>query len=387
MFLSNGSRYNVSMIIGPDRRLDSDAYAAYGYLRIPFAVAVQNCRALIAITSLLVYTILHHGKDVYRTVFQANDDHGYDDDDIHARLMRRYPEVPHWWYAAIFVSMLAMGIAVCETYHLLPWYWMLLGTIFSFTFVIPNGILMALSNQRLGLNIISALIAGYGIPGNYLANTFFRVYSHVPMWTALTQIGNHKMAHYLKIPPRHVFLAQISGIVVMAFVQSGVGTWMLSTVDGFCTTNPGWSCVQINTYYESSVMWGLIGPGRLLHGGSPYALTKFMFIIGAIVPVPVWYLQRKFPGSFWHNIHLPVLLSAMIHMPGAPSTVMTGWFLTCFIFQYVIHKFHYRWFKRFAFTLIAAFDSSVTLSAVLIYFIFRYSHIEMPRYWGTNINL
>lgn len=33
-----------------------------------------------------------------------------EDDDIHAKLMRYYPEVPDWWYTSIFFIFFIMGL-------------------------------------------------------------------------------------------------------------------------------------------------------------------------------------------------------------------------------------------------------------------------------------
>jgi hypothetical protein len=37
--------------------------------------------------------------------------------DIHARLMSRYPQVPEWWYAILFVVMFVFGVVSIEVYH------------------------------------------------------------------------------------------------------------------------------------------------------------------------------------------------------------------------------------------------------------------------------
>ncbi|ORX69161.1 OPT superfamily oligopeptide transporter [Linderina pennispora] len=387
LFHSNGSKYDMSMVVRDDGKLDQQKYDAFGPLHLPIAEPLQYSRALIAISAFLVYTILHHGKDIYHSIFYENDDSELGDDDIHARLMRKYPEVPHWWYAAIFASMLAMSIAVCETYHLLPWYWTIIGSTISFIYVIPNGILLALTNQTLKLSIISYFIAGYGMPGNQLASVLFKAFTNVPMRQAIILVANFKMGHYLKIPPRHVFLSQVISTVLMSFVQCGIGIWMMQTVDGFCSTSLTWSCIPINSLYASSVIWGLVGPHRLFNSGSNYSYIPYMFIVGICVPFPVWYLQRRYPNSFWHNIHLPVALSSLAILPGAPSTVVVNWFFGCFIFQYVVHRYWYGYYRRYAFTLVAAFDSSVAIAAVLIFFIFTYSDVRMPSYWGTSTKL
>jgi hypothetical protein len=37
--------------------------------------------------------------------------------DIHAHLMSKYPQVPEWWYALIFLSMFIFGIISIDVWH------------------------------------------------------------------------------------------------------------------------------------------------------------------------------------------------------------------------------------------------------------------------------
>jgi len=51
------------------------------------------------ITSLLVYTYLHHGK----TIWKQWKDSTHEKPDIHMKLMKKYKEAPGWWYMTLFV--------------------------------------------------------------------------------------------------------------------------------------------------------------------------------------------------------------------------------------------------------------------------------------------
>ncbi len=47
-----------------------------------------------AISSLIVYTYLHHGKTIWRQYRNSTTEKP----DIHMKLMRKYKEAPTWWY-------------------------------------------------------------------------------------------------------------------------------------------------------------------------------------------------------------------------------------------------------------------------------------------------
>lgn len=70
--------------------------------------------------------------------------------DIHSKLMRRYKEVPEWWFWVILVVTIAGTIFACEYYNeqlQLPWWGVLLAGAVAFFFTLPIGIIKAIANQ------------------------------------------------------------------------------------------------------------------------------------------------------------------------------------------------------------------------------------------------
>lgn len=51
-----------------------------------------------AISSLVVYTYLHHGKYIWRQYMNSTTEKP----DIHMKLMKKYKEAPTWWYLTLF---------------------------------------------------------------------------------------------------------------------------------------------------------------------------------------------------------------------------------------------------------------------------------------------
>ena len=70
--------------------------------------------------------------------------------DIHTRLMRRYKEVPEWWFWCILAINISVTIFACEYYIdqlQLPWWGVLLACSVAIIFTLPIGILTAITNQ------------------------------------------------------------------------------------------------------------------------------------------------------------------------------------------------------------------------------------------------
>ncbi len=70
-------------------------YGFLGEIRLPFLFAVSYGASFAALTAVLVHTLLYEGKRIYQE-FQSSLEHVADD--IHAKLMTQYSEVPSWWY-------------------------------------------------------------------------------------------------------------------------------------------------------------------------------------------------------------------------------------------------------------------------------------------------
>lgn len=72
--------------------------------------------------------------------------------DILACLMSRYPQEPEWWYMVIFVSMRVIGNMSTEVWPMQFHVWAFIHLIiFVFVYIVPVGIIWALTNQQIEL--------------------------------------------------------------------------------------------------------------------------------------------------------------------------------------------------------------------------------------------
>ena len=72
--------------------------------------------------------------------------------------------------------------------------------------------------QQPGLNVITELVIGYIYPGKPLANVSFKTYGYISMAQALSFLLDFKLGHYMKIPPRSMFIVQASILVLQKFI-------------------------------------------------------------------------------------------------------------------------------------------------------------------------
>lgn len=112
-----GSIYNVSAVLDASNRFNLTAYENYSPLYLPATYAMTYMLAFALSTCVLVHTILYHGRSLLNGMKKIR----VEQDDIHAKLMRNYPEVPDWWYLVCFFGFFLLMVVVVEV-SALPFY-------------------------------------------------------------------------------------------------------------------------------------------------------------------------------------------------------------------------------------------------------------------------
>lgn len=63
--------------------------------------------------------------------------------------------------------------------------------------------------QQPGYDIIAQFMIGYALPGKPIANLLFKIYGRISTVHALSFLADLKLGHYMKIPPRCMYTAQV----------------------------------------------------------------------------------------------------------------------------------------------------------------------------------
>ncbi|WCJ18174.1 oligopeptide transporter 4 [Euphorbia peplus] len=134
------------------------------------------------------------------------------------------------------------------------------------------------------------------------------------MAQAVSFLNDFKLGHYMKIPPRSMFLVQFIGTMLAGTINLSVAWWLLNSINNICRDdlllpNSPWTCPADRVFFDASVIWGLVGPKRIFGSLGNYQAMNWFFLGGAIGPVIVWLMHKAFPKQSWIPlINLPVLL-------------------------------------------------------------------------------
>ncbi|KAF6153675.1 hypothetical protein GIB67_000908 [Kingdonia uniflora] len=391
LFTSTGQTYNISSIINSNFNLDVAAYEKNGPLYLSTFFAMTYGVGFAALSATIVHVALFHGREIWQQSKSAFQEKKID---IHTRLMSRYNQVPEWWFVSILTVNIAATVFACEYYNdqlQLPWWGVLLACFLAIFFTLPIGIITATTNQTPGLNIITEYIIGYIYPGRPVANICFKVYGYISMTQAISFLQDFKLGHYMKIPPRTMFMAQVVGTLIAGFVYLGTAWWLMETIPNICNTNllpsnSPWTCPGDHVFYDASVIWGLIGPRRIFGNLGTYEAVNWFFLIGAVAPVIVWGAHKAFPNQDWIPlINMPILIGATGNMPPATAVNYSSWILVGFLSGFVVFRYRQQWWQRHNYVLSGALDAGLAFMGVLLYLCLGLEDISID-WWGSNLD-
>ncbi|KAK0535635.1 hypothetical protein OC835_002310 [Tilletia horrida] len=384
-----GERYQAKQLLTPQGTFNATAYNAYSQQFLPTPFMVAYGLSFAAVTAILVHVFLYHRKDIVRQFRSSLQE----EPDIHARLMSRYPEVPDWWYGAIFLFSLTLGLAATQAWPtLFPWWALFLALAISAIYTLPIGIVQAITNQQVGLNVITEFIIGYALPGRPVAMMIFKTFGYITMAQALGFVSDLKLGHYMKVPPRDMFRAQVIATVVAVFVMLGVQSWTFHNVEGICTkeAQDGFICPNLSVFGSASIIWGLIGPALNFSVGQMYSGMLWFFLIGAVLPIPTYFLAKRFPRSLLRYLHWPVIFTATGGMPPATGINYVSFVFVGYIFQYHLRRRHFGWWSSYNYVLSAALDSGTGMATVFIFFTLIFpkgknTAFSEGNWWGNTV--
>jgi OPT family oligopeptide transporter len=219
-----------------------------------------------------------------------------------------------------------------------------------------------------------------------VAVMIFKCVSYIGTNQAVGFVGDMKLGHYMKIPPRVMFFAQVIAGFIACIVTTLVQDWMFANVVDICQPDQPqfFTCPSTTVFATSSLIWGGIGPQRLFSPGERYGPIMWFFFIGAALPIPFYYLARRFPLSYWRYVNIPVLFAGIGSMPPATGINYSSWLLVGFLFQWFMRRYHFRWWMRYNYILAAGLDAGVAFGVLFIFFVLQLPNGGISLNWWGN---
>ncbi|EQB50734.1 OPT oligopeptide transporter [Colletotrichum gloeosporioides Cg-14] len=391
MYNHFGGSYNVSKILDSRGWLDEAKYQAYSPVYLAASSITMYYYFFAVYAATISYAILFHRHDIalgFKSLLRSfKKEASHDFKDVHTRMMSNYPEVPEWWYLILNLLAIAFGVAAIAAWPTETSVGVVFfGIALALVFVIPTGIIFATTGMEVEFNVLAEFIGGAWEPGNALAMNFFKCFGYVTTAHALDFANDLKLAHYLKIPQRHTFAAQVVAVFVSAFVATGVMNFQIENIPDLCSTNQKdrFSCPGVNTYFTAAVLFGSLGARKVFGSGGIYTALLSAFPVGFAIPILFYVFQRRFPRTHWvAKIHPVMILSGGIswspyNIAYMWPAVIPGWLSMVYLRQRYL-----AFWSKYNYVLSAALSTAIAIAAVVIFFAVSYHGFEV-NWWGND---
>ena len=185
-FANDASLYNVSRILYQNGTVDVEGYKNYGPPYFAGANVFETGSWFATYTLILSYIFIRYYAALWETIkgMWRSLRHGSsvfaDQNDPHCRAMRKYSEVPDWWFLGVLLGSFAFGVAAVQVWPThTPWWSLIAVILMSGAFAIPAALLYAVANVETRFNVLWQTLAGAWFGGNAEAQII--VTSYVPL--------------------------------------------------------------------------------------------------------------------------------------------------------------------------------------------------------------
>ncbi|RZR74902.1 hypothetical protein BHM03_00045879, partial [Ensete ventricosum] len=397
IFDADGQFYNVSRVLDiKSLTFNEEAYDNYSRLYFSASLLLSYGFTLASVSSSISHVALFYGRLSRSIWLQFVTAYQRQIQDVHTRLMKQnYEPIPGWWFHTLLFSMMGFSILVCEIFRdqLQLRYWgILLAGALVFIFLPLEGVMEATTSSGFSTSVLLEIIIGYLQSGKPIANITFASYAFNALNTAKYFIIEFKLAHYMKIPPKVMFLIQVLGTLLATSVNFGISWWFLYSVENLChpellPKGSPWTCPWEKRSFALGVTWGVIGPTRMFYPHGTYSIIFVFVIIGFLAPVGVWMLSRAYPEKTWIRlINWPVIFGVGNFVPPATTVNVWSWFIFGLIFNYFIFQRFKGWWARYNYVLSNGLDSGASLLTIFITLFLQFRGIYGPNWWGLQMD-
>lgn len=399
LFTNEGTRYVVQKVVDRSNRFVQEKYEKYGppfylaggllaygawFIMYPFSFFYETTVhwRLIRRALALMYRAI-------RSVIAQRLTLSYDGfDDPLCRQMRKYREVPEWWFTIVLLIALAFGIIAIKVYPTGVPVWLIFVSLgLSIVFLVPILAIYSRTGYSFGLTVILEMIIGYAVPGNANALQVAKTYSFSIDDQAESYLSNQKQAHYMRIPPRALFRTQMLGAIVAVFVQLGIMQFQLNGgIADYCDHNnpQKFTCPGIYLNFSALIQWGVIGPKKVFNGLYPVLAYTFLIGFGAVWPCLL--IRRWLPVRYRKWFQPTIFVGGMLTWGFNNLLYFTGGLYAGLFFMGYLYRRYNAWWSKYTYLLADGFIAGIALSMIIIYFSVQY-HPKPLNWWGNLVSM
>ncbi|KAF7536567.1 hypothetical protein G7054_g4406 [Neopestalotiopsis clavispora] len=367
VFQKNGSSYPFTSLIYTDasgtQHVNETKYEEVGLAYSGAQYTWEIFMWYASYISSFVWCGLFLGPKIWNIWKARNNSEHYHKDRL-SRIIQQYPGIKLWEWGLLTIIPIVVLLAIVAAGSV----WMPTWTYFV----------------ALGFDMIEAK----GSSRHPLGQLAYRIISGNVWYDARVVLEDQKIGHYLHLPPRDVIGMQIFANMIALPVNYGVMRWVLDTkfdyVSGKVTDPLGqWTGQDFKSYNTAGIQYALVGPKKLF-ASSFFRPVLYGFVVGAVAPMAIWLLHRKFPRARFDLWNTTIFFASAAVFYGNLSTgpftaILLGTFTNFYLYRYR-RKFWDTW----AYISGAALDTGFNANLLFIFLFLGTTGTVMVNWWGND---
>ncbi|KAL3296671.1 OPT oligopeptide transporter [Colletotrichum asianum] len=397
VFQKNGSDYPFESLIYTDssgnQHVNETRYHEVGLAYSGAQYTWEIFMWYASYISSFVWCGLFLGPKIVK-IWKARKDKGEYHQDRLSRIIQQYPGLTLWEWGlltAIPVGILLVIVATKSIWMPTWTYFVALG--FGAAAMLPMSLVYAMSGYSIKVGFFNELIYGYmidarGSSRHPLGQLAYRIISGNVWYDARIVLEDQKIGHYLHLPPRDVIGIQIIANMLALPVNYGVMRWVIASkfdyVSGRVPDPAGqWTGQEFKSYNTAGIQYALVGPKKLF-ASSFFKPVLYGFPAGAVAPIIIWLLHKKFPKARFDLWNSTIFFASAATFHGNLSTGPFTTFLVGTFFNFYLYRYRRKFWNKWAYISGAALDTGFNANLLFIFIFLGTTGAVMVNWWGNN---
>ena len=121
----------------------------------------------------------------------------------------------------------------------------------------------------------------------------------------------------------------------------------------------------------------MFGPGAMYNG------ITYGFIVGLLLPVPIYFAVKRWPNSWLRYVHIPVFMSGPIGWAPTNWAYMQNTLVLGLFFNVFVKRRWPAWWQKYAYVLTASLSAAIGIAAIVIFFAIQWQGVTLD-WWGNS---
>ncbi|KIY66394.1 OPT superfamily oligopeptide transporter [Cylindrobasidium torrendii FP15055 ss-10] len=396
LFNATGGEYDQSLLL-TDSKFDPVKYAEIGPAYFSATNVLSMITQNLAMGATSVHVFLFYWDDIKPFLALFNPWHKGERfiHDEHFTAMKRYKQIPKYWWGILLAVAYGMAQATDYTGHSNFTWWqltvILVLSLFFTTVYSTTSALLGFKEFGGQLDGFYQMITSYMAPGDPVANMYGALYGSQPTVQGIKLLADLKLGQYCKIPPRVNFLVQILGCIVGAILNYVMALSIIKNQRADLLSIAGtrlWSGQNAQSYNYNAIAWGALGP-EMFAPGKPYYWVPAALGLGALFPIPGYILHRMYPkNTFFANFNTGIVTQYACYLSVGINTSVNTSMVIGIISQWFVRRRFPRAFTKYNYIVAGALDGGTqVISFILNLAVFGAvgtPHL-FPEWWGNDL--